>query len=104
MSWGIDFKADIYLSKQDYQANKYQVQDAIDECILSISEWQKELAMYASANIQEVCDPEWITEPIAWLKGKINDLSNNMLEEQTKLVNLQYYLEHLKEQERKEGV
>jgi hypothetical protein len=56
--------------------------------------------MYASANIQDVCDPEWISEPIAWLKSKLNELTNYMLEEQTKLVNLQYYLEYLQELER----
>jgi len=100
MGWGIDFKANIFLKNQNYQANKFQVQNAIDECIVNISEYQKELLMYASANIQDVCDPEWISEPIAWLKSKINELSNDMLEEQTKLVNLQYYLEYLNEQER----
>ena len=104
MGWGIDFTADIYLSKQDYQENKFQVQDAIDECILNISEYQKELSMYASANIQEVCDPEWISEPIAWLRSKINELTSDMLEEQTKLVNLRYYLEYLNEQERNKVV
>lgn len=100
MGWGVEFKADIYLSKQDYQGNKYQVQDAIDECNLAIFECQKELLMYASANIQEVCDPEWISEPISWLKNKVNELSSSMLEEQTKLVNLQHYLEYLKDQEK----
>ena len=41
MGWGIDFKADIYLSKQDYQGNKYNVAEAIDELLDSISENQK---------------------------------------------------------------
>jgi len=100
MGWGIDFKADIYLSKQDYQGNKYNVAEAIDELLDSISENQKELLMYASAHIQDVCDPEWISEPISWLRSKINELTNNMLEEQTKVVNLQYYLEYLQEQEK----
>lgn len=99
MSWGIDFKANIYLSHQDYREDKCQVQDAMDECTLNIIEYQKELLMYASSDIQAVCDPEWISEPITWLKNKINELSNSMLEEQTKIVNLQYYLEYLQEQE-----
>jgi len=99
MGWGIEFPIDIYLSRQNYQENKSLVQDAIDECITNISEYQKELLMYASANVQDVCDPEWISEPIAWLKMKVNELTNDILEEQTKLVNLQYYLEYLTEQE-----
>lgn len=31
MSWGIDFTADIFLSKQDYGENVHRVQDEIDD-------------------------------------------------------------------------
>jgi hypothetical protein len=31
MGWGIDFKADIFLSKQNYNENVHEVQEQIDE-------------------------------------------------------------------------
>ena len=31
MSWGIDFTADIFLSRQDYGENIYRVQDEIND-------------------------------------------------------------------------
>ena len=49
MGWGIDFNADIFLSKQEYGNNMEQVKDAIEDDSNTINTINNKINMFASA-------------------------------------------------------
>ena len=95
MSWGIDFKADIYLSKQDYSENIFQVQDRIKELNDLITSLIAELKMYASATPSDIVPKEWELEKIRWLNTQIDEIMENLLEYNIEANHLELYKDYL---------
>jgi hypothetical protein len=97
MGWGIDFSTDIFLSKQDYGKNEYQVRDAIQEVQLLIANTKNEISMFASANPKDIVPKDWSEEPIKWISATLIELMNDLEENNIQLFKLNLYLEHLQE-------
>lgn len=50
MGWGIDFTADIFLSRQDYGENVYQVQEEIDRLKKCCQDLKERMLMLVAGN------------------------------------------------------
>ena len=72
MSWGIEFKADIYLSRQSY-SSKDDVEDKIREIDKELNNCEAELKMYASANPKDIVPPDFVEEQVNWLNNRVNE-------------------------------
>ena len=94
MGWGIDFKADIYLSKQDYKT-KGEVEYKIEELEGLISVIKEKLLMYSTSNPKDIIPIEWNEQPIDWIYNQTNELFNDLLTYHRELIDLRYYLEYL---------
>jgi hypothetical protein len=95
MSYGIDFKADVYLSRQDYGENPILVQDKIDELSHDMNEIIVRLKMYASATIKDIVPEEWMDDSITWLNNQMDELIEQYNEYHTLRDNLYLYLNYL---------
>lgn len=94
MGWGIEFKADIYLSRQSY-SRKSEVEDKIDEIDRLITDHEAELKMFASATPKDIVPSD--EEQIDWINNRINEI---LLAYQECLVDryqLSLYLDYLNE-------
>lgn len=97
MGWGLDFTADLYLSKQNYNENVHQVQDAIDETLDTINKAKSTILMYTAATPKDVVGEEWESEPLGMINMYIQETFESLDEEYKKLFLLQAYLEYLTE-------
>ena len=97
MGWGIDFKIDIFLSKQDYGENIYQVKDAIYEIERQNEDIKTKLNMFASANPRDIIPTEWSEEPIRWLNNNVDELLSDLNENAINRHKLELYLQYLEE-------
>lgn len=98
MSWGIDFKADIYLSRQDYPT-KHSVEDRIKELDDLIHECEAKLKMYASATPKDIISSDDSEDPIYWISSRIDEELEMYREYLINRYNLDLYLEYLTESE-----
>jgi hypothetical protein len=96
MSWGIDFKADVYLDRQDYGENPIQVQDRIDELSKDLADVKSQIKMFASANPKDITPEEWKEESIRFVNNQIDGLLEQYNEYHTLRGNLYLYLDYLK--------
>jgi len=94
MSWGIDFKADIYLSRQSY-STKYEVEDKISEMNKIITDCESELKMFASATPKDIVPPDYSEEQINWLSNQIAEILEMNQEYLLERYRLTLYLEYL---------
>lgn len=92
MGWGTSFKADIYLNRQSYQ-NKLQVEAAIDEQEEEIENCTKQLLMYAMAVPSDIIPPDWKEDTVIFVKDKVSEVIQNLMEAARLLIDLNYYLE-----------
>lgn len=92
MGWGTSFKADIYLNRQNYD-NKLQVESAIEEQQEEIENCTKQLLMYAMAVPSDIIPADWKEDAVMFVKSKVSEVIEMMLEAHRTLVDLQYYLE-----------
>jgi uncharacterized protein YlzI (FlbEa/FlbD family) len=92
MGWGTTFKADIYLNRQSYQ-NKLQVEAAIDEQEEEIENCTKQLLMYAMAVPSDIIPPDWKEDAVMFVKEKVSEVIENMMEAKQSLVDPNHYLE-----------
>lgn len=96
MTWGIEFKSDIFLSKQSY-ISKDDVEDKIKEISDSISECESKLMMYAIATPKDIVSTEDSENIIYYISNEIREL----VEEHEELIinrfKLNQYLEYLNE-------
>jgi hypothetical protein len=94
MSWGINFKTDIYLSRQSY-SSKGEVEDRIAEIDKAIYDWEAELKMYASSTPKDIVPPDDSEDTVNWLNIRINEVLETYQEYLIERYRLDLYLEYL---------
>lgn len=94
MSWGIDFTADIFLSRQSY-SGKDEVQDKIRELDELITDCEGKLKMYATATPRDIISPDGSEDPINWISQRINEELELYREYLIDRFKLDLYLEYL---------
>lgn len=94
MSWGTDFKADIFLSKQSYSSIA-QIESAIDDCDETIQTIQSEIKMYASSTPKDVCIES--DNPINYINSEVDFLMEELEATVIHRYKLMLYLEAVKE-------
>lgn len=95
--WGIDFKTDIFLKKQDYQENTYQVIDEIAEHEEDIANYEKSILIHCAANLKDIVPEEWKDDSIIWLNNTITEILNEIKTLSKELLKLEYYKIYLEE-------
>ena len=97
MSWGIEFKADIYLIRQSY-SSLYEVEEAIEDLKEEIESEKESILMYAASTPKDI-----ITEAgydiVHDIKSSVKDCLDTIEENRRKICELTYYVEYLKEKE-----
>lgn len=104
MGWGIDFTADIFLSRQDYGENIYRVQDEIDDLKKQSQQIKEKMLMMVMGGVNSVttkdCEDNEC-DAVDVLHIKFNDLLDWYDECNTQIIDLCYYKEYL--ENRKDG-
>lgn len=90
MGWGINFNSDIYLSRISAD-NQFQLEDLIADKEKYISDLEKELLMYVSANPAELVPKDWEEEKIGFLKNQVETLLEEIKESEVTLFKLYLY-------------
>jgi len=98
MSWGIDFIADVYLDRQDYNKNPYMVRDAIQSCEDEINSIESSIKMLCSATPKDIVPEEEKDNVLNWLQIIIEDNLSSLQELYVKKYKLSLYLEHLEDE------
>lgn len=106
MGWGIDFTADIYLSRQNYYENVNLVQDEIDNLNKQNQGLKERMLMMvaggaSSVSVKDVEGNE--CDPVDVLHSRFNELLQTYDENNAKIQDLYYYKVYLEEKHRKEG-
>ena len=94
MSWGIDFKADVYLLRESF-ASKLELEDTIEECYDDMEDVKKRIAMYMSASLKEVVPEEWEGDKILFLRNELSDLFESYDSYFKRAIKLEMFLEYL---------
>ena len=107
MGWGIDFTADIYLSRQNYNENINEVQEEIDRLEEVNRGYKEQMLMMVMGGASSVVtkDEEGNKcDPVEVLHAKFSEILGYYEENLSKIIDLSYYLKYLKEREgSKEG-
>jgi hypothetical protein len=99
MGWGIDFSANIFISK--VSANDItDVEQLIKESKETIDRCKNKIQMYMSSNVKDVTPEDWKDEPVSWLIIEFNDTYETLEQELFTLFKLELYLEHLKKKQK----
>ena len=105
MGYGIDFTADIFLSRQDYGENIYRVQDEIDDLKKQSQQIKEKMLMMVMGGVNSVttkdCEDNEC-DAVDVLHIKFNDLLDWYDECNTKIIDLCYYKEYLENKQKKE--
>jgi hypothetical protein len=96
MSYGIDFKADIYLSRQSYESKEGLI-DAIEHDGYDIESYESQLRMFISANPKDIIPDEWKDEPLSYLYTESGHLLDELKEAIMARHLKQLYLQYLEE-------
>ena len=94
MAWGIDFKANVYLSRMTF-TSIYQVEDKIKELEDEINTAREILSMLAIASPNTIIEQD--EDPIYSIKNRVEDQVNIIIEAQYTLVLVSLYYDELKE-------
>lgn len=106
MSWGIDFTADIFLSRQDYGENVYRVQDEIDNLKKHCADIKERMLMlvaggkdmvYTKDSGDNECDS------VDVLHNKFTNMLNLYDEYKSNLYDLYLYKDYLEEKQKREN-
>lgn len=97
MGWGIEFEIEIYLSREDYGENKFQVEDKIEELKNAREVISSLIRMYAASSIEKILPKEWEEEPLDWLNNQIGLLEESYKEITIHIYKLRLYIEFLEE-------
>ena len=106
MSYGIEFTADIFLLRQDYDENVYRVQDEIDELKKYSADLKERMLMLVAGgkDMVNTKDCEGIdTDAVDVLHLKFKDMLELYDEYQTKLYDLYLYKEYLENKQKDNG-
>ena len=101
MGWGVEYQIDMYLSKQDYGENIFQVEDKIEELEEYINNTKTKINMFAASSISEVIPDDWKEEPIRWINKEIDELIDYLHECIIHRYQLELYKEYLQEKQKK---
>jgi chaperone required for assembly of F1-ATPase len=96
MSFGTEFKADIYISRKVFTSIA-EVQDYRDELKEEIVRYKSRLLMYVASNPKDIIPDEWKEEPIRWLQDESLELLSVIEENLNLLFKIDHLLEYLKE-------
>lgn len=94
MACGIDFKADVYLSRITF-TSIYQVEDKIKELEDEINTAREILSMLAIASPNTIIEQD--EDPIYSIKNRVEDQVNTIIEAQYTIVLVNLYYDELKE-------
>lgn len=106
MSYGVEFTADIFLLRQDYDENVYRVQDEIDELKKYSADLKERMLMLVAGgkDMVNTKDCEGIdTDAVDVLHLKFKDMLELYDEYQTKLYDLYLYKEYLENKQKDNG-
>lgn len=106
MSFGVDFTADIFLSRQDYGENIYRVQDEIDHIKKQCQDLKEQMLMLVAGgksmvNTKDSGDNE--CDAVDVLHNKFTDMLNLYDEYKSNLYDLYLYKEYLEDKQKKEN-
>lgn len=96
MSWGIDFKADVYLIRESF-ASKLEVEDVIEECYDDMEGVKKRIAMYMASSLSEVVPKDWEEDKVLFLSNELADLFQSYDDYFRRSLRLEMFLEYLKD-------
>ena len=102
MPWGTDFKADVFLSRQEYPT-KYDVESRIKEFDEFICKCESLLKMYASATPNNIIPSDNSDDPINWLNNLVSEELEMYREHIINRYNLGLYLHYLDEKDKTEN-
>ena len=94
MGWGIDFKADVYLSRQSYRS-KQEVADRMEELDKEINDHEVKLKMIGIANPNDIVPTE--EDKVFWVNREISDVLEEYRASVIDRYNLYLYLDYLNE-------
>lgn len=95
MSWGTEFKHNIFIRGKHFNSI-LEVEDKIDDNDNLIIKAAQELSMLVSANPKDIIPEEWREDSIMFLRQKVDDLMETVLDtkrEQVYLYMLKDFLE-----------
>jgi len=95
MSWGIDFTANIFLSRQDYNKNESLVKDKINEEDIEISNIKMKLAMLVGATPNTIIGEEWKDDILNGITNELIILLDDLQELLVDKYKLVLYLKYL---------
>lgn len=72
MSWGIDFKADVFIRNKSF-SNKYQVESEIEDNEDTIAEIEKRISMMVMAQPSSILNKDELNDPVFSLSKKCKD-------------------------------
>lgn len=103
MGWGIDFTADIYLSRQNYNENIHEVQEEIDRLEEVNRGYKEQMLMMvmggaSSVSIKDVEGNE--CDPVGVLHAKFSEILGYYEDNLSKIIDLCYYREHLEKKQK----
>ena len=96
MGWGIDFKADVYLSRQSYRS-KGDVLDRIEELSSEINDIETRINMFAAATPRDVIMEKDVDNAVGWLSFELKCLFESYQEALSNKVLLGLYIAYLTE-------
>lgn len=96
MSYGTDFKADIYISRKIFTSLD-EVQEYRDELEEDIINDKAKVLMYVSSTPKDIIPDDWKDEPIRWLQDQLIELLTNIEENLNLLFKIDHYIEYLEE-------
>jgi len=96
MGWGIEFKSDIFLSRQSY-SSKSEVEDKISEISESIVDCESKLKMLAIATPKDIVSTEDSGDMINFFNDEVLGLVEELEELTVNRFKLNLYLEYLNE-------
>lgn len=94
MSYGTDFKADVYLNRQIFK-NRNEVDEAIKEKEEQVQTDRELLLMIAMANPKDLAEEG--EDVLYATRNRVNDLIDDIISEQRELILLYLYLEAIDE-------
>jgi len=99
MGWGVNFKTDIYLSRQEYNENIFQVKEKIDNLTDNIENIKIKLSMFCAATPKDIVPLEETS--IDWISMETQILFTEYEEIIRDRYKLYLYLDYLKEKNNK---
>ena len=99
MSWGIDFKTNIFLNKISF--NKHNELQEVSDCILEHEQICKDaetlIKMYASSNVADIVPSDWEDDKIGYINFSLNPILENLEDERFILFQLRLYKQYLED-------